>query len=151
MKITLTGYSDGKKIHAIKALRSISGLGLKEAKDAIDSIDIGATPTVPIFPSMELVEAMRNLDELGVQYRVPDRLALLQERMHRAWVNRPRLRKPKVFGIGIPIYITRPNEEGLVASWSINAGVGLTILVLLQLNLLVWSCIGLYEAARVIL
>ncbi len=51
----------------------------------------------------------------------------------------------------MPFYVTRKNAEGLSATWSVNAWIGLVLLILLQLNVLLWSIVGIYEAGRVIL
>lgn len=39
--ITITGYAQGQKVPAIKAIRTVTGLGLKEAKDICDSLEYG--------------------------------------------------------------------------------------------------------------
>ena len=36
--VILTGYPDAKKIAVIKAVRAITGLGLKEAKEAVETL-----------------------------------------------------------------------------------------------------------------
>lgn len=42
MKFTVRSISDDNKaVHAIKAIRNFSGLGLKEAKDIVDAIKAG--------------------------------------------------------------------------------------------------------------
>lgn len=65
MKIVITGYTDGKKIQAIKGLRGATGLGLKEAKDIIDEVGAG-TPMQVVLP---FDHDRRQLDEYGVVYQ----------------------------------------------------------------------------------
>lgn len=36
--LRLTGYPEGKMIQAVKGVRAATGLGLKEAKDAVDAV-----------------------------------------------------------------------------------------------------------------
>jgi hypothetical protein len=65
MRISVTGFTDGKKIHAIKGIRAVSGLGLKEAKDVMDDAAAGIATVVEVSPGVGL----RALDEHGVTYR----------------------------------------------------------------------------------
>ena len=44
--------ASGQKIKAIKILRIETGLGLKEAKDIVDALDLPATPTAAQVPAM---------------------------------------------------------------------------------------------------
>lgn len=39
MQVTISGYEPGKKIQVIKAVRALTGLGLKDSKVLVDSID----------------------------------------------------------------------------------------------------------------
>lgn len=66
MNVIVTGYSDGRKIHAIKAIRSVSGLGLKEAKSVTDDVDMGREREVALLN----VGLTAELDEMGVAYRI---------------------------------------------------------------------------------
>tara|TARA_B100000902_G_scaffold139289_1_gene137356 strand:+ start:177 stop:557 length:381 start_codon:yes stop_codon:yes gene_type:complete len=59
--IILSGAGD-KKVNVIKAVRSITGLGLKEAKDMVD----GAPSTIKeAAPKAEAEEAKKALEEAG--------------------------------------------------------------------------------------
>ncbi len=59
--IVLTSAGD-KKVNVIKAVRTITGLGLKEAKDLVD----GAPATVKeAAPKAEAEEAKKQLEEAG--------------------------------------------------------------------------------------
>ena len=59
--IVLTAAGE-KKVNAIKAVRSITGLGLKEAKDLVD----GAPSTIKeAAPKAEAEEAKKALEEAG--------------------------------------------------------------------------------------
>ncbi len=59
--IVLTAAGD-KKVNVIKAVRAITGLGLKEAKDLVD----GAPATVKeAAPKAEAEEAKKQLEEAG--------------------------------------------------------------------------------------
>jgi ribosomal protein L7/L12 len=42
---------DGKKIEAIKVYRQLTGVGLKEAKDAVEAIEVGGTPPPTVTPA----------------------------------------------------------------------------------------------------
>ncbi len=44
--------ASGNKIKAIKILRLETGLGLKEAKDIVDALDLPANPTAAHGPAM---------------------------------------------------------------------------------------------------
>jgi len=59
--VVLTGFGD-KKVGVIKAVRAITGLGLKEAKDAVES-----TPTVvkEAASKDEAAEVQKQLEEAG--------------------------------------------------------------------------------------
>ncbi len=54
----------GKKVAVIKAVRTITGLGLKEAKEAVESV-----PTVlkEAAPKAEAEEILKQLEEAGAQ------------------------------------------------------------------------------------
>lgn len=59
--IVLTAAGE-KKVNAIKAVRTITGLGLKEAKDLVD----GAPSTIKeAAPKAEAEEAKKTLEEAG--------------------------------------------------------------------------------------
>jgi large subunit ribosomal protein L7/L12 len=59
--VVLTSAGE-KKVNVIKAVRSITGLGLKEAKDLVD----GAPATVKeAVPKAEAEEAKKQLEEAG--------------------------------------------------------------------------------------
>ncbi|WP_245656582.1 ribosomal protein L7/L12 [Microtetraspora fusca] len=59
--------AEGKKIHAIKAVREGTGLGLKEAKDIVDALDAGRpVPVVdPSAPRGDLASRVRELKAAG--------------------------------------------------------------------------------------
>ncbi|GLX00002.1 ribosomal protein L7/L12 [Microtetraspora sp. NBRC 16547] len=59
--------ADGKKIHAVKAVRDGTGLSLKEAKDVVDALDAGRpVPGVePSTPRGDLASRVRELKAAG--------------------------------------------------------------------------------------
>ena len=54
-------------------------------------------------------------------------------------------------GMSVPIYTTRPDASGDTASYSLSLWMTILVMVLIWVNIVVWGCIGLYEAARVVL
>jgi hypothetical protein len=65
VNVLVTGYSEGKKIHAIKGIHSASGIGLKEAKAIADEVDMGREPELKLTSPAHAA----TLDEMGVRYR----------------------------------------------------------------------------------
>jgi large subunit ribosomal protein L7/L12 len=55
-KVTLEGAPDDKKISVIKVVREITGLGLKEAKDVVDSAPKVLKETCPKAEAEEIVK-----------------------------------------------------------------------------------------------
>lgn len=51
----------------------------------------------------------------------------------------------------VPVWASRPDGDNFIASFTAPLWLFLLIGLMLQLNLLVWSGIGIYEAARLIL
>jgi hypothetical protein len=49
-----------------------------------------------------------------------------------------------------PIYVTRKTADGETANYSLSIWMTLLVILLLWLNVVVWGCLGLYEAVRVI-
>lgn len=73
MNVLVSGFTDGKKIQAIKGIRQATGLSLKDSKDVADRVGSGL-PTKITLTNLDH-EAL--LDEHGVKYeRVPVELAL---------------------------------------------------------------------------
>jgi hypothetical protein len=66
VNVIVTGYSDGKKIHAIKGIRAVTGLGLKEAKQVADDIDAGRRPEITLVNP----EHASELEAMGVAYQM---------------------------------------------------------------------------------
>lgn len=60
--LTLKSVDESKKIAAIKAVRKITGLGLKEAKEAVEG---APTPLKQAISKAEADEAMKELAEAG--------------------------------------------------------------------------------------
>jgi hypothetical protein len=48
MKVLITGFTDGKKIQAIKGIRGATGMDLKEAKDIADRVSAGTVTEITI-------------------------------------------------------------------------------------------------------
>lgn len=65
MKAHILGFTDGKKIQAIKGIRAVAGLGLKEAKDIADQVVAGGGATITMSPHDGPV-----LVEHGVRFEV---------------------------------------------------------------------------------
>ena len=59
--VVLTGFGD-KKVGVIKAVRAMTGLGLKEAKDAVEGVP---TPLKEGVSKDEAEEAKKQLEEAG--------------------------------------------------------------------------------------
>ena len=85
--ILITGFNLDKPIQAIKAIRAISGLSLKDSKEVIDSlccIDYrlgypvrtanGETYTLTLGPHVDMKTARAALDEGMVEYRITARV-----------------------------------------------------------------------------
>lgn len=66
--VEVTSFTMGKKIQAIKGVRSVTSLGLKEAKDIIDAVDAGNGPQMIIrnLIQAEAEAAVRVLQADGV-------------------------------------------------------------------------------------
>lgn len=52
--IIITGYQPNEKVAAIKALRNATGIGLKEAKDAVEAAEDGTPQTFEVRDGLEL-------------------------------------------------------------------------------------------------
>jgi hypothetical protein len=50
----------------------------------------------------------------------------------------------------MPVYVTRANADGFIGTWSITAGTGLVLFVLLLVNLLVWGVVGIVAGLGVL-
>jgi hypothetical protein len=145
IKITIIGHTGGQ-IPPLKAIRTVSGLGLAAAKDVLD-----ATPENPkeiTARDMTLSEALYELDRGNVTYRAPTGKLRLQQRL-RGLTGVLTRHLPRA-GLGVPVYVTRKNADGIIATWSVNALIAIAILLVLEANILLWSIVGLYQAARVI-
>jgi hypothetical protein len=67
-KVVLLGYTEGGKIPAIKAIRTVTGLGLKEAKDIADQLDYGIKPvSITLSDPTKRNVAVSILREAGVR------------------------------------------------------------------------------------
>ena len=42
------GFTNGRKIQAVKAIHAVTGWGLKEAKDCVDSVSWGTPQIIPV-------------------------------------------------------------------------------------------------------
>lgn len=49
-----------------------------------------------------------------------------------------------------PIYVTRKTAGGETGSYGMSLWMSLIALLLIWLNVIVWGCLGLYEAVRVV-
>lgn len=65
--VILKGFADGKKIPVIKAIREISGLGLKEAKEMVEGGDKAVKEAVS---KEEAEEVKKKLEEAGATVEV---------------------------------------------------------------------------------
>ena len=65
--------AQNKKIHAIKRVRELTGLGLKEAKDYVDALEAGARPEAP--PTMIGLAEPPALDMAAVDAEARELLA----------------------------------------------------------------------------
>ena len=61
--VVLTSFGD-KKINVIKVVRAVTGLGLKEAKDLVES---APTPVKEAAPKEEAEDIKKQLEEAGAQ------------------------------------------------------------------------------------
>jgi hypothetical protein len=55
------------RVQAIKAIRTVSGLGLKEAKDRSDEMQSGKTVTIEIMSGVDRSFAIKHLRESGMK------------------------------------------------------------------------------------
>jgi hypothetical protein len=69
MKAVITNYDRNRKIYAIKALRAVTGYGLKEAKETIDNVPIA------INLSWHQIDALRS-EGISIETNVPHNLPL---------------------------------------------------------------------------
>ena len=60
--VILTGFGDGKKINTIKVVREVTSLGLKEAKDLVDS---APKPVREGIPKDEAEALKKKFEEAG--------------------------------------------------------------------------------------
>ena len=65
--VVLKGFADGKKIPVIKEVRAITGLGLKEAKDLVESAPANIKEAVT---KEEAEEVAKKLEEVGASVEV---------------------------------------------------------------------------------
>jgi len=65
----------GNKIAAIKAVRKFSGLGLKEAKTAVDELQAGSLVTLTLLPGTAEDNALRDFVGYGAVFYDPELLA----------------------------------------------------------------------------
>jgi Ribosomal protein L7/L12 C-terminal domain len=79
MQLLLTGVDAQRPILAIKAVRAVTDLGLREAKEAVDRVRNGGTAVITVIgPDAHQPYAQRALRELadhGVSYTVLDHQA----------------------------------------------------------------------------
>ncbi len=54
------------RVAAIKAIRTVTGLGLKEAKDLNDEMQAGRTITIDLMEGVDRSSAIRTLRETGI-------------------------------------------------------------------------------------
>lgn len=54
------------RVSAIKAIRTVTGLGLKEAKDRSDEMQSGRTVTIELMDGIDRSTAIRTLRETGI-------------------------------------------------------------------------------------
>lgn len=77
--------SEGKKIEAIKLVREQTGLGLREAKDAVDAIERGETPELTPRSTVTMTTISRadldEINELLSQGKKIEAIRLYRERM----------------------------------------------------------------------
>lgn len=56
MKITVTGITPTHKIACIKAIRTITGMGLVEARDLVNAVDAGEPQTLDVLRDPKTVD-----------------------------------------------------------------------------------------------
>jgi hypothetical protein len=77
MKVVIIGYPTGQKIYAIKAVRHVTGLGLKEAKEIIDNIP---TEINLDFSEIEILRKEGISIDTNLPYRLPlDKMVLMRD------------------------------------------------------------------------
>ncbi len=52
---------------------------------------------------------------------------------------------------GLPIYVTRPDADGMIASYSVPIWLSLAALLMVMANVIAWGAVGRATAAKVIL
>jgi ribosomal protein S13 len=83
MRLILTTFDRNKKITAIKAVRKITGLGLKEAKECIDTVQTGV-PSILENMSADDITELRNAGVMVTaeypDYRLPlDKMQIMKD------------------------------------------------------------------------
>ena len=53
-------------------------------------------------------------------------------------------------GISAPVYVTRKTADGTTGSYSLSLWMTILAMLLVWLNVVVWSVVGVVEAVRVI-
>lgn len=72
MEIIITSCANTHgKIPPIKAVRVLTGLGLKDAKDVIDEVFEGRPQTINVFDHFSIDDIGYELDAAGVRFVVP--------------------------------------------------------------------------------
>lgn len=56
------------------------------------------------------------------------------------------MKLPAIITTGLPVYVTRKNGSGMIASWEINALLGVICLFLIVFNIMLWGVVGCVEA-----
>jgi len=70
MKVEITGFNKERKIPAIKAVRTLTGMGLKESKNIIDDTQDGNKHSIETNPEFDVRQIVNILDEGEVQYNI---------------------------------------------------------------------------------
>lgn len=52
--------------------------------------------------------------------------------------------------IAAPLYVTRETADGQIGTWTVNAWVGVAVLLLVLANILLWGVVGLVKGIEVL-
>ena len=75
--ITLKSLKTGQKLHAIKLIRDLTGLDLKEAKDMCDSVEKGKRQIITLLDEDILLgETVEKFKEIGFTLSTNDEMSL---------------------------------------------------------------------------
>lgn len=172
MKVTLTGYAPNKRIMAIKAVRTLTSFGLKEAKEVVDTIQprpeydfdapppaskpatisINPRPGYPVASDPRFMQSIRAaLDEGTLTYEpfsqpLSERVSNLPNpfKSTQKWLSGPHTTL-QTFVQPMPIYVTRKTADGYTGSYTLPGWQALLMVLIITFNIIGWGLYGLVD------